>query len=319
MRIVFFGTPAYAVPTLERLVGGPHDVVAVVSQPDRPRGRGRARLPSPVAARALELGIPLLRPERVGDAEVAESLRRCEPDIGVVVAFGQFLPRRIRELPSLGLLINAHASLLPRYRGAAPINHALLAGERVTGVSVMRVDREMDAGPILLARSLEIAADENAGELSRRMAALSADVIAEALERIADGRAEWTAQDASQATFAPKIEAADTWIDWCEPAEQIARRVRALAPSPGARTTCQGETLRILASHAEPGASGCTPGTARRDREGALRVSTVDGWLVVRRLQRAGGKPLDVADYLRGRSIPDGTCLGREGAKATRC
>lgn len=306
-------------PTLGRLADGPHALVAVVSQPDRPRGRGRTLQPSPVAARALELGIPLLRPERVGDPEVVDGLRSCAPDIGVVVAFGQFLPRRVRELPTLGFLINAHASLLPRHRGAAPIAHALLAGDRATGVSVMRVDREMDAGPVLLTRSLDIGPDETAGELGERIAALGADAIAEALERIGDGRAEWTEQDASQATCAPKIEAADTWIDWNEPAEGIARRVRALAPTPGARTEHAGEMLRVLAARAEAGESGCAPGIVRRDRRDELRVATGAGWLVLRRLQRAGGKPLDVADYLRGRSIPDGARLGRADATASRC
>ena len=293
--------------------------MAVVSQPDRPRGRGRRLQPSPVAARARELGIPLLRPERVGDPQVMNNLRSCAPDVGVVVAFGQFLPRRIRELPTLGFLINAHASLLPRHRGAAPIAHALLAGDRVTGVSVMRVDREMDAGPVLLTRSLDIGPDETAGELGERIAALSADATAEALERIADGRAEWTEQDDSQATPAPKIEAADTWIDWSEPAEDIARRVRALAPAPGARTEYAGQTLRILAARAEEEENGCAPGTVRCDGKQALRVATGAGWLVLRRLQRAGGKPLDVADYLRGRPIPDAARLGRADAAESRC
>jgi methionyl-tRNA formyltransferase len=307
------------VPTLDRLADGPHPLVAVVSQPDRRRGRGRSLQPSPVSARALELGVPLLRPERVGDPETAERLRACTPDIGVVVAFGQFLPRRIRELPAQGFLINAHASLLPRHRGAAPIAHALLAGDRVTGVSVMRVDREMDAGPVLLTHRLDIGPDETAGELGERIAALSADAIAEALERIADGRIEWTEQDASRATQAPKIETADTWIDWNESAERIAWRVRALAPAPGARTAYAGEMLRILAARAEAGESGCAPGTVRCDGRDGLRVATGAGWLILRRLQRAGGKPLDVAAYLRGRSIPDGAQLGRGDAAASRC
>jgi methionyl-tRNA formyltransferase len=319
VRVVFFGTPALALPTLDRLAEGPHALVAVVSQPDRPRGRGRSLQPSPVAARALELDVPLLRPERVGHPEAADRLRSLAPDIGVVVAFGQFLPRRIRELPVLGFLINAHASLLPRHRGAAPIVHALLAGDDVTGVSVMRVDREMDAGPVLLTRSLEIGADETAGELAERIAALSADATAEALERIADGRVAWTEQDAARATFAPKIGTADTWIDWNEPAERIARRVRALAPAPGARTACAGEMLRILAAGAEAGESGCAPGTVRCDGKTALRVATGAGWLTLRRLQRAGGKALDVAAYLRGRPIPDGARLGRADAAERRC
>ena len=152
MRIIFFGTPEIAVPSLERLIEGPFDVVGVVSQPDRGRGRGRKRSPSPVAARAADAGVDLLRPENVGEDATAEALARAKPDLGVVVAFGQFIPKRIRTLPRLGYLINGHASLLPRYRGAAPVAHAILDGERYTGVSVMRVERTMDAGPVALAR-----------------------------------------------------------------------------------------------------------------------------------------------------------------------
>jgi methionyl-tRNA formyltransferase len=237
----------------------------------------------------------------------------------VVVAFGQFLPRAVRELPALGYLINAHASLLPRHRGAAPIAHALLAGEAETGVSVMRVEREMDAGPVLLARAIPIEPDETAGALGERLAALSAEAIAEALDRIAAGRAEWTPQDSSRATFAPKIESADAWIEWSEPARAIANRVRAMAPSPGARTEYEGEMLRILAAHWETGAPDAPPGGVRRDAQGALRIATGDGWLVPERLQRAGGKPLDAADYLRGRPIPDGANLRGASDRARHC
>jgi len=307
------------VPTLERLAAGPHTVVAVVSQPDRPRGRGRTCTPSPVSARALELDLPLLRPERVGDPDVVAALRDHAPDLGVVVAFGQFLPRAARELPALGYLINAHASLLPRHRGAAPIAHALLAGDDETGVSVMRVEREMDAGPVLLTRAIAIEPDETTGTLGERLAALSADAIAAALEHIAGDRAEWAVQDASRATFAPKIESADAWIDWDEPARAIANRVRAMAPAPAARTELDGETLRILAARWEAGATDRPPGSVGHDAEGALRVATGDGWLIPKRLQRAGGKPLDVADYLRGRPIPDGARLQNAGAAARHC
>jgi len=300
-------------------VGGPHDVVAVVSQPDRPRGRGRATQPSPVSERAAALGLPLHRPEAVADAQVLQALRACGPDLGVVVAFGQFLPRRLRELPALGYLINAHASLLPRHRGAAPIAHAILAGDAVTGVSVMRVEREMDAGAVLLAREIRIGPDEDAGSLGERLAALAADAIADALERIAAGSAQWTPQDSARATFAPKITAADTWIDWSDSAQSIARRVRAMAPSPGARTVCEAEMLRILAAHAEAGATDRPWGSARRDAADTLRVATGSGWLVIERLQRAGGKPLDVAAYLRGRDISDGVRLGIPGAAPRHC
>jgi len=169
VRLVFFGTPRFAVPTLEALLAGPHDVVAVVSQPDRPRGRGRALQASPVSELALARDRPLLRPERVGEA--IEALAAHAPDLGVVVAFGQFLPRRVRELPRLGYCINGHASLLPRWRGAAPMQHAILAGDARTGVSIMRVEKEMDAGAVALVRRTEIREQENTAELTERLAA----------------------------------------------------------------------------------------------------------------------------------------------------
>jgi len=289
----------------------------VVSQPDRPRGRGRHPGPSPVSALALRAGIPLLRPERVGDPEVERELAALAPDLGVVVAFGQFLPRRIRELPRLGYLVNGHASLLPRWRGAAPIARAILAGDTRTGISVMRVEREMDAGPVALRAELEIGPDEDAGSLEARLAALCADAVVRAIDAIAGGKVAWVAQDPALATFAPKLEPGEARLDWSERAEGLARRVRAFAPSPGAWTTFGAERLRILAARAEPGPVGDAPGTVRRRREPAdpqqgsiLRIATGDGWLVPTHVQRAGGRPMDVAAYLRGHDLPDGATLG---------
>ena len=311
MRLVFFGTPAFAVPTLERLAGAAErEVVAVVSQPDRPRGRGRKVQPSPVSAVALARGLPLLRPERVGAPEVADALRAAAPDLGVVVAFGQFLPRHVRELPRQGYLVNAHASALPRHRGAAPIARAILAGDSETGISVMRVEREMDAGPVALIRTLAIAPDENAGQLADRLAQLAADAIAEALSRIADGSVRWSEQDASRVTLAPKIGPEDQEIDWAESATAIARRVRALAPTPAAHTALGGETLRVLAARAEPGPCDRAPGAIRARPGEPLRVATGHGWLRPERVQRAGGKVLDIEAYRRGRPISDGDRLG---------
>jgi methionyl-tRNA formyltransferase len=308
VRLVFFGTPRFAVPTLETLLAGPHDVVAVVSQPDRPRGRGRALQASPVSELALEQGVALLRPERV--AEAIDALAAHAPDLGVVVAFGQFLPRRVRELPRLGYCINGHASLLPRHRGAAPIARAILAGDAQTGVSIMRVEREMDAGPVALSKSLRIGEDETTGELTERLAALTARAIAEAVNGIASGPVAWTPQDEALATTAPKLDADDARIDWNEGAAAIARRVRAMAPKPGARTEWEGVQLRILAAHSEPGPTDRAPGTVQRTAEGGLRVATGDGWLAPLRLQRAGGRALDLEAFLRGRPIGDAARLG---------
>ncbi len=297
-------------PTLERLIQGPHPVVVVVSQPDRPRGRGRRVTPSPVAELARREGIPLLQPEKVGSDESAEALARQRPDLGVVVAFGQFIPRRIRELPSLGYCINGHASLLPRWRGAAPIAHAILAGDPETGVSIMRVEREMDAGAVAARETLAIGPDETAGELSARIAVLAADLLAEVIDRIARGEVTWTEQDPAGVTLAPKLERADARLDWSEPAAALARRVRAMAPSPGAVTTLAGEPLRILAARAEAGVAGVPPGTVRIERGLPPRIATGEGWLVPVVLQRAGKKPLEVEAYLRGNPIPDGARLG---------
>jgi methionyl-tRNA formyltransferase len=285
-------------------------VALVISQPDRQRGRGRSRTPSPIAAFALETGLPLLRPESVGVPEVLDAIREHAVDLGVVVAFGQFLPRAVRESPSLGYLINGHASLLPRHRGAAPIQRAILAGDRVSGVSVMRVEREMDAGPVALQRELAIGPDENAGSLATRIAALTADCLAEALTQIVEVRVTWTPQDDAAATTAPKIARAASEIDWREPAAQIVLQVRAMAPTPGAFTRLSGEPLRILTAQALPDENAAAPGTVRRPTPTELRVATGNGWLIPLRLQRAGGKALDSADFLRGRAIPDGIKLG---------
>lgn len=314
MRVAFFGTPAYAVPTLDRLLAGPHDVVVVVSQPDRGRGRGRSRHPSPVSERALERELPLLRPERVGEPDVLEALAGFTPDIGVVVAFGQFIPRRVRELPTLGYLINGHASLLPRHRGAAPIQHAILAGDAETGVCVMRVEREMDAGAVALARRIPIEPDEDAGHLSLRLSQLTAEAIALGLERIESDTVTWTEQDHAAATLAPKIETEHARLDWTRPAEELVRVVRAMAPSPGAFAELGRERLRILAAGALETATSLSPGTVDYDASGALRIATGRGFLLPRVLQRPGKKALDTEAYLRGRPLPAGTRFTRKAA-----
>ena len=299
-------------PSLRRLAAGPHLVVAAVSQPDRPRGRGRKRSASPVAAEAERLGIAALRTESVGEPDFVAQLGALRPDLGVVVAFGQFLPRRVRELPRSGYLINAHASLLPRHRGAAPIARAILAGDTETGISVMRVEREMDAGAVALVRRTAIGSEETAGELEARLAELAAEAIAAAIEMMAANRVVWTEQEEARASLAPKLGPDEARLDWSQPAEALVRRVRALAPRPGAFASFAGERLRILRASVLP-AGGDTdlPGTVRL---APLRIATGDGWLAPRVLQRAGGKPLDVEDFQRGRGLPDGARLGADEA-----
>lgn len=327
LRLVFFGTPEIAVPTLEALIAGPHEVVGIVSQPDRPRGRGRKLSPSPVSAVALREAIPLLRPEKVGDADTVAALTRLEPDLGVVVAFGQFLPKKVRELPSEGYLINAHASLLPKYRGAAPIARVILDGERETGISVMRIEREMDAGPVALVARTKIGPRENTEELSARLAALAAEAIGEAVDRIARGEIEWTEQDASRATFAEKILKDDAILDLDQPAEALVARIHALSPKPGGAVTLvsgAGETdetvLKISRAEAVAfdGSASHEPGTIdREDPERPLRIATGEGWLVPLVLQKPGGKALPVADFLRGFDVPKGARFARPARRET--
>lgn len=299
-------------PTLDALLAGRHTVVAAVSQPDRRRGRGRKTTPSPIAQRALDAGIRLLRPDRAGDPQVAQELAQVEPDLGVVVAFGQFLPKRIRELPRLGYLINAHASLLPRLRGAAPIAYSLLEGHDETGISIMRVEREMDAGPVALVRRTPIEPDEDCGALSERLATLAAEAVVEALDRAAAGTLTFEEQDAAAASFAPKLERADQQLDLREPADALVRRVRALAPRPGAVVELDGEPLRILRARSRHDPVDAAPGSARR-ADGELRIATGDGWLEPLILQRAGKRPLTVAEFLRGHSVSDGARFAAKG------
>lgn len=298
--------------------------MAVVSQPDRPRGRGRRVAPSPVSLCAQREGVPLLRPERSGGAKdpvLMATLRSFAPDLGVVVAFGQFLPRQIRRLPKLGYLINAHASLLPKYRGAAPIAHAILHGESRIGISVMRVEREMDAGPVALVRELEVGADQNTGQVEERMGKLAARAIAEALEQIAKAKVRFVEQDHAAASEAPKLTREDGRLDWSEGSEALLRRIRALSPNPGAFTTLNGEPLRIHAAlrgspqlPSEPGEAGApsaaVPGTVLLQRDPPLLIATGDGFLAPQLVQRAGGRVLAIDAFLRGRAVPDGTRLG---------
>lgn len=255
--------------------------------------------------------VPLLQPERVSAPASVEALRAFAPDLGVVVAFGQFLGRRVRELPRLGYLVNAHASLLPAWRGAAPIAHAVLAGDAETGVSVMRVEREMDAGPVCLERRTPIGPKETAGALGERLAALAADAMAEAVDAIAAGTAAWREQEHARATYAPKLSREDGRLDLAEPAAALERRVRAFAPRPGAFTELRGEPLRVLEAEVLPGPVDAPPGTACRGGDPPLRIATGEGFLAPLRVQRAGGKALPIRAFLAGRDVADGEVLGK--------
>jgi methionyl-tRNA formyltransferase len=297
------------VPSLRALAGSPHEVVGVISQPDRPRGRGRRLEPTPVKRAAEELGLPVTQPERVGSEAALEWMRPLEPDLGCVIAFGQFIPRSVRQLPEHGL-INAHASLLPRHRGAAPIQHAILCGDTKTGVTIIRVVREMDAGDACLERETGIGPQETAGELADRLAGIAAGALVEAVERIAAGRAVFRPQGEQGVTLAPKVDPEFGRIDWSEPTARVLRRIRAATPAPGAHTELhlgrggEARRLRILRASAAPELEAPDrPGRLRSDGK-RLWISALDGWVEVNRLQEVGRKALDVDAYLRGARLP---------------
>src|SRR5579871_165070 len=247
MRLIFLGTPALAVPTLERIVEAGHEVLSVVTQPDRPRGRGQHAAPPPVKEAALRLGLPVIQPERVRRPESVEHLRQIPVDAMVVVGYGQIIPQSVIDLAPLGI-INVHGSLLPKYRGAGPIQWAIVNGETWTGVTTMRIDAGLDTGDMLLKAQTEIGPDEDAMQLGRRLAVMGADLLVETLAGLAAGRIVPEKQDSSQASYAPLLKKEDGRIDWSHSAAAIHNRVRGLQPWPGAYTVFRGQQLHVWQS-----------------------------------------------------------------------
>lgn len=315
MRVLFWGTPEFAAPPLRALLGEGFEVVGVVTQPDRPQGRSRSALvPSPIKRIAVEESIPVFQPEKPRGVEFVETLRATEPDISVVVAYGHILPREAIELPRLGTL-NVHASLLPEWRGAAPIQAAIRAGQTETGVTIMRMVPRLDAGPVLLQVPTPIAPDETYGELQLRLSELGALALIEALALIDIGEAVERPQDESGVTFAPKIEREDARIDWTEPAARIACAVRAFDPKPGAFTTLDGAEIKLYGArgasfeigegHAFP-----PPGTVLAIDDSGAVIACGDGVVRVTDAQPAGNRRLSVGELARGRRIRVGDRLG---------
>ena len=300
MRIVFAGTPAFAVPCL-RAAANKAEVVAVYTQPDRPAGRGRGLTSSPVKLEALQRGIPVLQPENFRAAVSRQALRALKPDLMVVVAYGLILPQSVLDIPEHGCW-NVHASLLPRWRGAAPIQRAIEAGDTRTGICLMQMDKGLDTGPVLLSRALDIGAQETGGQLHDRLSDLGADVLADGLGLLrATIRVPPKPQPAEGVTYAHKIEKAEARLDFTQPARVLANKVRAFNPWPMTEAQVAGERLRIHAAVAVDEAHGRAPGTRlRADRDG-LDIACGDGALRIRVLQREGGKPITAADYLNAR------------------
>ena len=305
MRVVFMGSPDFAVPCLEALLARPDvDVRLVVTQPDKPQGRSRSTLvPPPVKVAALEAGIQVLQPARpVGDLFLA-SLRRLEADLGVVVAYGHILRREVLDAPTLGM-INVHASLLPRFRGAAPIQHAILAGDRETGISIMRMEEGLDSGPVLLRLSTPMADGETAGTLTTLLASLGAAALVEALSHLSAGTATAQPQDSATATYAPKISRESARLDWSRDAAALERQVRAFDPVPGAWASLGGVPVKLFGGM--PAVGGGEPGSvlAASDR---LVIAAGSGAIAVSEVQPAGRNRLTVEEWVRGRGITAGS------------
>ncbi len=307
MRVVFMGSPAFAVPSLEGVLAEGNEVALVVTQPDRPVGRGRDLRPPAVKLAAQRHKLRLLQPETLSHPAVLAELAESRPAAIIVVAFGQFLPRPVRELPPLGC-VNVHASLLPRYRGAAPINWALIAGEAETGVTIMRVEQAMDAGPVLLQRSCPIHPADDAGSLHDRLAALGAKALAEALDKLEHGDATWAPQDESRVTFAPKLGDGDCRLDLAQDARSLANRVRGLAPVPGAYLTLpDGRRLKVLRTEAR--AATGPPGFVLAVEDSGPVLGTGAGSLVLLEVQPEGKRRMSGGEFARGQRLGVGARL----------
>jgi len=307
LNIVFAGTPEFAVASLKALFESGHEVIAVYTQPDRPAGRGRKLQPSPVKQFALDKGIPVYQPTGLKDAADIQRLADLRPDLMVVVAYGVILPQAVLDIPRLGCL-NVHASLLPRWRGAAPIQRAIEAGDAETGVTIMQMAAGLDTGPMLLKRATPINKNDTAASLHDRLATLGAEALLAAIEALLAGtRAE--PQDEALATYAHKLSKSEAEIDWTSDAATIARKVRAFNPWPAANTLWQDKRLRIL--HAEAiDANSKSPGEIVAAGGDGIVVATGSGSLVIQQLQLEGGKPQAAADFLNGHSLQAGDRLG---------
>jgi methionyl-tRNA formyltransferase len=303
------GTPRFAGTILEALLARPDPVVGVVCQPDRPRGRGLAVEPPEVKTLALAHGLAVLQPERVRDPSFLHALRALAPDLVVVAAYGRILPRTILDLPPQGC-INVHASILPRHRGAAPIAHAIMAGDQVTGVSIMVMTEEMDAGDVLLVRETALRPDDTTATLTDRLAVLGGEAIGAAIDGLKAGTLRRTPQPAAGVTLAPRIERAHARLVWTRPAVELERLVRAMQPVPAAFTTLDGKVLKVHRAAIASSGGTAAPGTVVAAGPGGIDVATGAGSLRLLEIQLEGKRRLDAAAFLAGHRVPSGTCLG---------
>jgi methionyl-tRNA formyltransferase len=310
LRIVYFGTPGFAVPTLRALIESRHQVAALVSQPDRPKGRGHQVVPTPTKQLALEAGVPVLQPTRLRDEAFLSSIASYHADLGVVAAYGRILPDALLAIPRLGM-INVHASLLPRYRGAAPIHRAVMSGDEVTGVTIMRVVAELDAGPMLAMATRPIAVNDTSVEVERDLAEIGARALLDVVDRLARGPVAETPQDHARATYAPKLEKGESPIDWSLPARMIHNRVRGLQPWPMASTFVEGLRCLLHRTALTERTTGAQPGEIVEAGGDVLAVSAGGGSVLqILVIQAEGRRAMSAREFLSGRTLGPGTLLG---------
>lgn len=305
LRVVFFGTPQFAVPTLDRLLASRHPVVGVVTQPDRPRGRGQKVTDAPVKARALEAGVPVLQPPTLKDPTVVAMLAALGADIGVVAAYGLILTSAILAVPRRGM-VNVHASLLPRYRGAAPINRAVIAGDTETGVTIMRVVKALDAGPILATVRQPIDDTETSEDVERALSYLGAGLLVSTLDRLAEGEVTEAPQDEAASSYAHRLTKDDGRVEWSRPATDIHNLIRGLHPWPHAYTFLHGRRIILLRSAPSQELAPVSPGVITRTEGGALHVAASPGTVDVLRLQAEGKRAMSPKEFLAGQWIEAG-------------
>ena len=313
MRVVFMGTPDFAVASLDALITAGHDVVAVITQPDRPKGRGNKLAFPEVKTRALELNIPVYQPASVKDEDFLQLLQGYQPDVIVVVAFGRILPQAVLGLPPYGC-VNVHGSLLPEYRGAAPIQRAVLDGRTETGVTTMRMDIGMDTGDMLLQAKLPITDEDTTGTMFDKLAALGGSLLIDTLTGLEQGSIVPEKQDDAKATHAARILKEDEMIDWKNDAQKIFCQVRGLAPAPGAYTLWGGERLKVWKARVNNKNTGKAPGTLVEIGKDALLVQTGNGCLEVLELQPAGKKAMPAKAFCNGTGITEGVIFGEQHA-----
>ena len=309
MRLVFLGSGAFAIPSFEALLGAGHEIAACVTQPDREKGRGRALTPPPLKPVAEAHGVTVLQPRRIKQPEAFETLRALAPEAQVVVAYGQIIPQTIIDIPPLGT-VNVHGSLLPLYRGAAPIQWAIANGETETGVTTMLIDAGLDTGPTLLARAVSIGETENAADLETRLARLGSEVLLETLARLVTGTVKPLPQDHSRATLARPLQKEDARIDWTLPADVLARRVRAFHPWPGTVTSLEGRDIRVLTARPEQ-AHDAPPGTvALVDRDGVVVGAGGSTALRLLEVQPESRRPMTASAFAAGARVAAGARFG---------